>query len=267
MDKFKINMVGGGFQHDICSSSGSVPEFIEWDKNGNANVSMHIDYGINIPVNKLRKNYAWFSESFAIHSQLFSSIHNIIPYLEENFELIFTHDKRLIPLSNKIKLALPNAVPWVNEYKIHQKSKLISMIASTKLMCPGHQYRQEIAEKYKGKVDRFGSGYDFIQKKEDALKDYYFSIQMENYTYPNYFTEKITDCFVTGTIPIFWGIPNIGEFFNESGIIFLTDDFKVEDLSIELYYSKMDAIKDNFDRAIKIPTAEDYIYNNYIKKI
>jgi hypothetical protein len=26
MSKVKINMVGGGFQHDVCSSSGSIPK-------------------------------------------------------------------------------------------------------------------------------------------------------------------------------------------------------------------------------------------------
>jgi hypothetical protein len=58
MIKEKINMVGGGFQHEICSSAGSTPQLIEWVKgNHSANISIHIDYGImNNPVNKNNKN-------------------------------------------------------------------------------------------------------------------------------------------------------------------------------------------------------------------
>jgi hypothetical protein len=37
---------------------------------------------------------------------------------------------------------------------------------------------------------------------------------------PGYFTEKIIDCFLTGTIPIYWGDPNIRDIFNPGGILF-----------------------------------------------
>lgn len=265
MDKFKINMIGGGFQHAFGSSGWSTPELIEWDKKGGANISMHIDDAIMSPTNKSKKNYAWIAESSDYIAHIVDWAKNNIDQLENNFELIFTCDKRLIPLSNKMRLSIPNAVPWIENPQIHNKSKLISMIVSKKSYTSGHRYRLEILEKFKNQIDCYGAGHNFIEKKEQGLNDYYFSIAMENANYPNYFVEKITDCFATGTIPIFWGTPTIGEFFNENGIIFLTDDFKIEDLSIELYYSKMDAIKDNFDRAIKIPMAEDYIYDTYIK--
>ena len=258
-------MVGGGFQHEICSSAGSVPKLIEWDKTGKANISIHIDDGIKFLVNKNKKNYAWISESAAIVPDITKFIINNISYLENNFELIFTHNKNLVSLSNKIKLVLPSAVPWVKERSVQKKSKLISMIASTKIMCGGHVYRQKILEKYKHKIDCFGIGHNPINKKEEGLNNYCFSIAMENDVYPDYFTEKITDCFATGSVPIYWGTPSIGEFFNERGIIALIDDFKIEDLSIDLYYSKMEYILNNFERILELPTAEDYIYKNFIK--
>ena len=60
MERVKINMIGGGFQHEICSSAGSVPKLVEWDKGShNANISIHIDQAIKQPVNKNKKNYAW----------------------------------------------------------------------------------------------------------------------------------------------------------------------------------------------------------------
>jgi len=265
MEKVKINMVGGGFQHEICSSAKNTPKYVEWDKLGNANISIHIDNGIRYPINKLKKNYAWIVESSAFIPDLINWISKNVSYLEDNFELIFTHDKRLLDLSNKFRLVICNAAPWIIDRKIHNKSKLISMIGSTNKFFGGHIYRHQIMEKYKNQMDCFGIGHNPIKNKEEGLNDYYFSIAMENDNYPNIFCEKITDCFATGTIPIFWGTPTIGEFFNENGIIMLTDNFKAEDLSTDLYHSKMEYIKENFERAINLPTAEDYIYENHIK--
>lgn len=266
MEKIKINMVAGGFQHDICSSAGSTPKYVEWIKGErSASISMYIDDGIRWPTDRSKRNYAWLLESSAIIPGLIQWVLSNIPLVEDKFEYIFTHDLRLLHYSPKMRLIIPNAVPWVKDRKIHNKSKLISMIASNKRFCPGHTYRHQILEKYKSQVDCFGWGWRDLKNKEEGLKDYHFSIAMENDNYPQIFCEKITDCFATGTIPIFWGTPNIGDFFNDKGIIMLTDHFKVEDLSPDLYHSKMEYIKENFERAINLPTAEDYIYENYIK--
>ena len=89
--KKKINMVGGGFQHDICSSAGSTPKLIEWVKfNHTAPISIHIDHAIiKQSVNKNKKNYAWLSESKTINRGLYENCLRNISYLEDNFELIF----------------------------------------------------------------------------------------------------------------------------------------------------------------------------------
>jgi hypothetical protein len=132
-------------------------------------------------------------------------------------------------------------------------------------MCNDHIYRQQIIQKFYNRCDHFGRGYKEIQNKKDGLKDYCFSIAMENATYQNMFTEKITDCFMTGTIPIYYGIPNIDDYFDINGIIILNDDFKIEDLSFELYESKIESVKRNLQLAIELLTAEDFIYKNYLE--
>ena len=88
---------------------------------------------------------------------------------------------------------------------------------------------------------------------------------MENATYPNMFTEKITDCLMTGTIPVYYGIANIGDYFNTDGIIMMDSNFKIENLSFELYQSKIEAVKENLQLALDLLTAEDYIYVNFIQ--
>ena len=116
------------------------------------------------------------------------------------------------------------------------------------------------------KVDVFGRGYKIVEKKEEGLNDYMFSVAIENHKYDTYFTEKIMDCFATGTIPIYYGTDKISEFFNPDGIIRF-EDFNINDLSEELYHSKMDAIKDNFNRVKQFEIPEDIIYKKYLEKI
>jgi hypothetical protein len=263
----KINLIGGGFQHAYSSSGWSVPKHVEWVKNGqSAPISVYVDHSImGAVVDKTKKNYAWLAESSAIIETVINWVKNNLSTIEDNFELIFTHDKRLLNLSPKFKFVICNAVPWVSDRRIYPKTKSISMIASSKFMCPGHKYRQEIIRKYSPLVDHYGHGFRAIQKKEDGLIDYRFSIAMENDNYPGIFCEKITDCFSTGTIPIFWGTPDIGEFFNKDGIIML-EEFDINQISEDLYFSKMDAIKENLERVLDWPVTEDYMYLKYIKQ-
>ena len=270
MSKFVINMIGGGFQHDICSSAHNVPKLVEWDKTVHAGkVSIHIDHAIyDQDVDFSKYNIAWFAESSAIIPTLMESLKSQehLEYLGNAYNLLLTHDKRYLTVHPKMRRAITNACPWIEpkDQQIYPKTKLVSMIVSNKVMCPGHQFRQKIRAQLQGKVDLWGTGFNPIADKVDALKDYMFSIAMENDNYPGIFCEKITDCFVTGTIPIYWGDPTIGEFFDERGIIRLTEDFDVSQLTPKLYLSKMDAVKENFERTRVLPTAEDYIYTHYI---
>jgi hypothetical protein len=89
-----------------------------------------------------------------------------------------------------------------------------------------------------------------------------FSVAIENND--QYFSEKLLDCFLTGTIPIYYGTPSVGKWFNTEGMILLEDSFDIESLTEDVYYDKMDAVKDNFERALKMEILEDFIYENYL---
>lgn len=260
----KINMIGGGFQHSI-STNDSEPKFVEWVKNGSAEISIHIDKEILKPTNPLKKNYGWLCESKTINGPLYQWCQNNIDLLKLKFIKVFTHDVWLANMSDIFELTLCSGKSYFTHGEIYNKTKLVSMVASNKVLCEEHRFRQSIIKKYSNQCDHFGRGYNPIKNKEDALKDYCFSFAMENATYPNMFTEKITDCFMTGTIPIYYGISNIGDYFNTDGIIILNNDFKIEDLSFDLYYSKMNAVIDNFKRSIDFPLAEDYIFKTFIE--
>jgi len=55
--------------------------------------------------------------------------------------------------------------------------------------------------------------------KHEVLSKYKFSICFENSAAPGYVTEKIFDCFYSGTIPIYYGAPDIEKYVNPSSYI------------------------------------------------
>ena len=104
-----------------------------------------------------------------------------------------------------------------------------------------HDWRLEAIDYFarKGDLDLFGSGWDkydslpshwisrlrniigksYLGRCDNKLlviSKYRFSICFENMIWPGYVTEKIIDCFVAGTIPIYLGAPDV-EIFVPSG--------------------------------------------------
>ncbi len=277
--KIKFNMIGGGFQHDVCSSALNKNKYVEWVKDKSANISIHIDDGLFLDIDKTKKNYGWFGESSAIIPRYINLALSNINYFKEKYEYIFTHDKRIIEKDPSFfKFTIPNALPYIQNKKIYEKNKLVSFIGSNKIYCSGHSFRQEMINKYKNIVDHYGRGFENKELpwsyqennieetgKLIGLKNYMFSIAMENDNYDDIFCEKITDCFATGTIPIFWGTKNIGNYFDEDGIILLDDKLNINNLTEDLYYSKIEHIENNFSICKTLETSEDYIFLKYIK--
>jgi hypothetical protein len=265
--KIKINLVGNTFTHLTggnkgYSVHGKESKYIEWVSDG-GDATFYIDNTINdgIQDNRTGPKYLWLLESKFIKPGLVESIIENRQLVEDTYDTIFTHDQRLLSLGDKYKW-VPAQGTWIKEPKIYEKSKMISMISSNKRMCEGHLKRLEWVEKIGDQVDLYGRGFNEIAEKEEGLCDYMFSVAIENGEYETYFTEKLLDCFATGTIPVYLGAPDVGEHFNLDGIIILSDEF---DVSEDIYYSKMDAIMDNLERAKEMEILEDFIYTRYLK--
>jgi hypothetical protein len=75
------------------------------------------------------------------------------------------------------------------------------------------------------------------------------------------------DCFATGTIPIYYGSPEIYKNFNMNGILLLDNSFNYDILSFELYQSKLDAIHDNFIKEKNHKIADDVLFEKLQKYI
>lgn len=97
-----------------------------------------------------------------------------------------------------------------------QKEKKLSFVVSGKTGNPMYEFRRKLLEKILEsdlECDIFGRGLNIDDKrfkgspddKADALIPYEFSIVIENSIYDSYVSEKMFDCFLCNTIPIYYG--------------------------------------------------------------
>jgi hypothetical protein len=208
---------------------------------------------------------------------LFPHIYDYIKNNYNKFDYILTYDTEFLKIDpNKFKFC-PSAGHWIydNDIKIHDKSKLLSIIASNKTQLVGHKFRHEIIKQCYPYINGiFGNGYTAIDNKIEGLKDYCFHLVIENDKFDYFFSEKLIDAFITGCVPIYWGCPSIGKFFNEKGIITFNTIPELEDLlNTSINSHTYDDIKqrgileENMKLAQEYLYPEDYVYNNLLKEL
>jgi hypothetical protein len=140
----------------------------------------------------------------------------------------------------------------------------VSFLCGNKKLIEGHFLRHNIFEAQ----EKITIPKHFIYTApwdggKDRCWESMYHIAIENSRNKNFFTEKIVDAFLTKTIPIYWGCPNIDEFFNTDGIITFNnvDELTVilNNLTYEFYESKKDIIEENYNKAKQ--------YADFVKRI
>jgi hypothetical protein len=162
---------------------------------------------------------------------------------------------------------------WVplENWQIHPKSKLCSIIVSTNTLTVGHKMRHEIVKilkEMKFDCDILGHGYKPVGRKEEALVDYMFSIVIENSITGIYMTEKIFDAIACGTVPIYWGGEQAKKEFGDGIVPFKDIDHLktiLPTLNRELYMSMLPALKKNIEVGKKYVPPETWLWNNVFK--
>ena len=93
-----------------------------------------------------------------------------------------------------------------------------------------------------------------VDGKIALFNTFQFSIVIENSKENNYFSEKLMDCILTKTIPIYYGCPNISEYFDTTGWILIDDGDIVkymQELNDTYYARYASTVKENYERALK----------------
>ena len=235
------------------------------------------------PVGNPDIKYGALTESRTIIPQDYDKIASN-PALCSEFKFIFTYDDRIMDRFSNAVFAPFSAYYWygvsdpsnIRDDLYTYKTKNVSILASGKELCHMHTVRKKLAVRCRqnGLADTFGTfdGGAYIDSIDDTLKDYRFSIIIENDVSDYYFTEKVTNCFISQTVPIYLGARRIGDFFDQDGIIRISEsdldhiDELLESCTVEAYAEKIPAIMNNYERVKQFKNPWDFIYTNYISK-
>ena len=266
------------WERDVAHFNG--PVFFSHEKmlQNEVAVSKHLRFGLLV-------------ESESIAKTLYRDVESVMG----EYSLVFTHSRRLLRKFSNARW-IPGGGCWVaGEHgggeapEIFDKTKNISMLTSNKKMVPDHVLRYEVAKKIERNfplIDVYrqvGSSIEDpiqlttggVSREVDRpvfplryLKDYRYTVVVENNRTRHYFTEKLINCFATGTIPIYRGAKSIGDFFDGAGIIRWSSPAKLMNRVLPSldegdYQSRLKAVRRNFELSSNFFSIEDYIVEHY----
>jgi len=225
-----IGLFDGTFMHQVsCGLGGDLngegSRNIRWMRGQHLPITFYTDTNLELAIDKPsdERSIAWLLEP-----RCFSETHyeNAERMLEHGyFQYVITHEYYLA-MNFPGFLWCPVGGAWVYSDPLVVKSENISMIIS--------ELRLEIKkaiEEVGLPVDFWGRGVKPMKSKDEALKPYRFSIVVESCKIDGYFTEKLIDCFLSRTVPLYWGDNTISQIFNPGGMFELSADFEFHSIN------------------------------------
>ena len=101
--------------------------------------------------------------------------------------------------------------------QVPAKTKLLSVISSNKTLTVGHVKRVEfidhLTRRFGNQLEVFGRGVRDVEDKWDAIAPYKYHIVLENSSYEDYWTEKLSDAYLANALPIYYGCWNLTNYF------------------------------------------------------
>lgn len=255
----------------------SVNKYFSWNKiNPEVEDVMVFTDGNVVHVDKFPNavhKVAWLMESPIVFTEELWK--HIIPFVLENldkFDYVASCDLDMVKMNpNKFRY-IPQSCTGImeEEMRIYNKSRFMSMVASKLTHRPGHKLRHEVAKKYKDSVYALGKGYKPFGKNWEAYAEYMFSVVIENSRNNGYYTDQIGTPLACGTVPIYWGCPNIGDYFDIGGIIIFNNLEELHEILINLrpadYFSRCKSITRNLEIVKERNNSSDFLWDAILKE-
>lgn len=181
------------------------------------------------------------------------------------YSRVFTHSPNPTDKRQKESLGhLGTLVDWPSNWALNEirKKHVVSIVSSRLKVLPGHKDRSNFIEKLLSdrpdlESHTFGKGRtNELTEKIDGLKDYMFSVAIENQSANSYVTEKFVDCILSGTVPLYFGASNISQYFPQGSYIWLPiHNYEaclkiIDDLSKEEYDRRLLDLKSAYDKLV-----------------
>ena len=175
--------------------------------------------------------------------------------------IVVTRNKKGHRLSTNPKInyeQLLNAQPM-------KKMSRISVIMSNKDFSNGHKKRIKFLNaimnspisKY---IDIYGHGYKEIPDKWDAIALYKYHLVLENSAQRDYWSEKLADAFLGFSLPIYYGCPNIHDYFSKDSLCIID----IDNINDSIDYINNIVVNNLYDDSVdEITTARNKILNKY----
>jgi len=249
-------------------NSTSEPGWPNLEIEFNRPIELFVDNFVGYDPNKNSFKILWVKESEEISKFKSHAIEN-----HEKFDAVITYDEDVMNQCDNAYF-MEFGTAWVFDYDNSTDKKFqISHLTGFKEMTEGHRLRKKLyykQSKIKNPIDFYVSKHGGVEnsfnskilgESKNPLFDSQFHVCIENSKQKNFFTEKLIDCFVTKTIPIYWGCENIENFFDTNGF-FVAKDFNdiieiCNSLDENTYQEKMVYLDKNFELSQKYITILD----------
>jgi hypothetical protein len=267
----KIRLIDSCFPQTTASIAGDNdwrgPQHFEWCREGcDSLATWYTNWMVHEALNDDRiESVAWLLEPPSLKDWPYRCVADYPNY----FKAILTYDKRLLDSNdNRFKFA-PHGGSWIDWdlWWMYEKTKDVCMIVSDKNESEGHKLRHKIAKEFGDRIDVYGPSYQKFDRKFNVLKDYRYCVVVESVKMDYYFSEKLIDAISVGCIPIYWGCPSIGDYFDIGGFG-LINELKLLAMTLDfcgmLSYSDIEPkLIANLETAKQYRMPEDWMYEHY----
>ncbi len=150
--------------------------------------------------------------------------------------------------------------------QIEEKPVTITAITSTKGKrrdSYGKKQKLEFLHELKHRLKKAGIDLKIkskVKNKDEILTASKYVICLEDSFEPHYFSEKLTDAFLCNSMPIYFGAPNIFEYFPKNSLVFL-EDLDIEKAAGIIKYTVENNLYEKHKSAVL--TAKNMVLNRY----
>jgi hypothetical protein len=151
-----------------------------------------------------------------------------------------------------------------------KKAILIATLQKKLEVKDRYSNRLDVARRWQDWVDVYGAGWPKDLKsyrglcvsKADVMRRYRYALVMENQRQPGYISEKIMDCYLTGTVPLYWGAPDAARLVPADTFIPIEEDTQLDRLIADdqLYKKYAQAVRRSTDEIFRAFGPEAFIH-------
>lgn len=240
-------------------------------------VELYVDKFPQTPIPEDTKRFI-----FLLEPPTFLNLYPQAMHFQPNYDYVLTHNEFILRDCPKAVL-FEHGISWIkNDYEFKEKNFEISTVVGWKKISEGHDLRHQLyysqkmiknpikfflSREHQGVENRFESS--ILGDNKLPLFDSQFHIAIESTSLNNYFTEKLLDCLVTKTVPIYYGCPNIDKWFNPKGMFHCKDVKEIirvcNSLQPDTSELMREHIEDNFQRAQVYREVNNRLYKKILE--